>query len=283
LIWIFVLELGVVALESAAFLIIGFLLCRKYLWARYPAIVLGAVCLSYRVLSSTFPDRFYISSPYLILTGLITPAGFLLLAAAFTVTTKRPRQRILVGVFSVVLTYYVFCDATYLAVAGTDLAKLTGQWQGQTMRQSRSFTCGPAAAAALLRAWNIDVTEGDVAFAARTSYRGTELPRLTDAIGEFGKLKPLNAEIMSADFEKLILMNRPAILLVHKGRRRHAVVLLRADRGRLHIADPGAGTQEMHISSFGDHYEWNGRAIVAWRDSDFERRSNEPPDPALHD
>jgi predicted double-glycine peptidase len=281
--WVLLLEFSVVAALSAAFLVVGYRLCRQYPRARYPLIILGSVCLLYRVLTATFPERFYILTPHRLLTGFFTPAGFLLLAAAMARPLRHSLQRILVAVFSVVLAYYVFGDAAYLAVAGHRLAELDGRWQGPTMRQSTTFTCGPAAGAALLRAWGINVREGDLAFAARTSYRGTEMLRLAEALRHFGRTKPLDVRVLSADFEQLILMNRPAVLLVRKERQLHTITLLRADRGSLLIADPASGTVAMHLSDFRDHYTWDGPAIVAWRRSDFERRSDEPPDPALHE
>jgi predicted double-glycine peptidase len=279
--WVFVAELAVVALESGAFLVVGYLLCRRHRWLRYPAMVAGAACLGYRILTSLFPDRFYIGSPYLILTGLITPAGFLLLAAALTLAIRKSRQRVLVGVFSVVLTYYVFCDAAYLVVKGPELAHAEGTWEGETMRQSRPFTCGPAAAAALLRAWGVTLPEGVIACAARTTFRGTEPPRLADAVRAFGLFKPLKVRIISTGLAELRAMDRPAILFVTKGGRRHVVTLLHLAEDGIRIADPGAGTRELDVRAFEREYRWTGRAVVAWRDPAFDRRSDEPPDPTL--
>jgi hypothetical protein len=290
--WVFWAELGLIALTSGAFLVIGVLLCRRQVWARYAAVTVGAVCLGYRILTSTFPHRFYIEFPYPILSAVIAPAGFLLLAGALTLTMKKSRQRILVGVFSVVLTYYVFCDAAYLAVKGADVSRLKGHWQqvegkGQVvhaMGQSRRFTCGPAAAATLLRAWGITVTEGDVAFAARTSFRGTELPRLAGAIRgiAWNHERWLDVEILSTTLEGLHELNRPAVLMVRKGRRRHVVTLLRQMDGRLLVADPGSGPAWLNRAEFEERYNWHGRAIAAWRDPEYPPRSGEPPDPVLH-
>jgi len=280
--WVLWAELGIVVVVSGAFLSLGYLLCKRHRWAKYAAVTVGAVCLLYRILTSTFPHRFYIELPYLVRSGVITPAGFLLLAAALAFATRKSRQRILVGVFSVVLTYYVFCDAAYLVVKGPEIARLTGRWEQETMRQSRLFTCGPAAGATLLRAWGIQVTEGELAFAARTSFRGTELPLLADAIRNFGRRKPLTVKILSATFEGLAEIDRPAILLVVKEkRRRHAVTLLKMSDGKVLIGDPARGSCLLETSEFNRRYKWNGRAIVAWRDPAFERRSDEPPDPTL--
>jgi len=289
--WVFWAELGVVVLTSGTFLVVGYLLCRRHSWARYTSIIAGAVCLGYRVLTSTFPDRFYIELPYLILSGLIAPAGFLLLAAALTLTMKKSRQRVLIGVFAVVLTYYVFCDAVYLVVKGPDISRLAGQWEERdiadwtvfAMRQSRSFTCGPAAAASLLRAWDIDVAEGRLAYAARTSFRGTEPPRLADAIRALGRERCLKVAIRTKSFEALRREDRPAILFVtvKRERRRHVVTLLKMRDGQLIIADPGRGARGLSLLQFDRDYEWQGRAIVAWRDNSISRLLLEPPQPSL--
>ncbi len=280
--WVFLVELLVVAFESAAFLGLGYVLCRRYRWARHVTLIIGTVCLSYRVLNSTFPHRFYIPSPYLVLSGVITPAGFLLLAAALAPAKSKARQRVIVGIFSAILTYYVFCDATYLAVKGPEVARLVGTWEGETMRQSRSFTCGPAAGAALLDAWGLRVREGELAFAARTSFRGTELSRLADAIRFFGRYKPLAVEIRSVTFDDLRVMNRPAVLMVEKGPLRHVVTLLKLEDGRVKIADPSNGTRLLTVAEFREDYDWDGRAIIAWRSSDFSPSSQGAPEPFLH-
>lgn len=280
--WIFLAEFAVVAFESFAFLAIGCLLCKRHKWAYYVCIIIGAGCVFYRVLTSIYPQRFYIPLPYLIVTGVITPAGYLLLAAALAPAKKNSRQRILIGVFSVVLTYYVFCDVGYLLVEGPEIARLVGQWEHETMRQSRIYTCGPAAGAALLQTWGLMVREGELAFAARTSFRGTELPRLADAIRFFGRYKPLTVKIKSVTFDELYEMNRPAVLLVEKGRLRHVVTLLKMHDGKITIADPSNGTRELSIKEFWRIYGWDGRAIVAWRDPNFQRLSHEPPEPFLH-
>lgn len=282
--WVFWAELALIIMTSTSFLVLGYLLCRRHRWASYTAVTVGAVCLSYRVLTSTFPDRFYVDLPYLVLAGVIAPAGFLLLAGALNLTMSQSRQRVLIGVFSVVLTYYVFCDAAYLVVNGPDIAKLRGKWEGGALIQSRGFTCGPAAAAALLHAWGIpktDLTEGRLAYAARTSYRGTELPRLASVIRYYGRRRPLRVEILSTSLDELRTFNRPAILLVvKKGRRRHVVTLLKMTNGRLLIADPGTGSREFRVDDFHRQFEWHGRAVVAWRDSSVPPFG--PPDPTLH-
>lgn len=280
--WVFLAELAVVVLESGAFLIIGYVLCLRHQWARPLAIAVGTLCIGYRILTSTFPDRFYIESPHLILTGLLTPAGFLLLAAALSVRRRRSSERVLIGVFSVVLTYYVFCDAAYLVVKGPEIAQLTGSWQGNVMLQSKPFTCGPAAAASLLQAWGIFVNEGDLAFGARTSFRGTELPKLADAIRFFGRYKPLKVEVMSTTLDELRTRNKPAILLVARGRRRHVVTLLGLEGRKMFVADPSNGGLELGLDEFRSMYEWRGRAIVAWRDPASEKPLDGPPAPRLH-
>jgi len=280
-VWVFWVELAVVVLESAAFLGIGYALCKRHPRAQYVAVAVGTICLGYRILSSTFPHWFYLRLPYLVLTGVITPAGFLLLAAALTLRLRRSRQRILIGVFSVVLAYYVFGDPVYLVARGAAISRLAGEWQGETMRQSTAFTCGPAAAASLLDAWGYRVTEGEVAFAARTSYRGTELPRLLDAVRFFGRYAPLTVELRLTTLDGLADIDRPAVLFVKVGRMHHAITLLRLCDGEVVVADPGRGTCRYDLERFREEYAWGGRAIVAWRNSEYPRPPGEPPDPSL--
>jgi predicted double-glycine peptidase len=280
--WVFLVEFGVVLFVSAAFLGLGYVLSKRHRWARFASIIIGTACMSYRILNSTFPHHFYIPSPYLLLSGVITPAGFLLLAAALASPKQGARQRVIMGVFAVILTYYVFCDVAYLAVRGPEVARLAGRWEQETMRQSRRFTCGPAAGAALLQAWGLRVREGELAFAARTSFRGTELSRLADAIRHFGRYEPLTVEIRLVTFDDLRELNRPAVLMVEKGRLRHVVTLLKLDGGTLKVADPSNGTRVLTVAQFDKDYEWDGRVILAWRNPDFASFSHDPPEPSLH-
>ncbi len=275
-------ELGLVVALSGAFLALGCLVCRRHQWARNAAVSVGAAGVGYRLLTSLYPDGFYIETPYLILTALIAPAGFLLLAAGLVLPQKRPRQRVLVGVFSVVLTYYVLCDAAWLALEGPRLSRLTGRWQAGVMLQTRSFTCGPCAGAILLRAWGVAVAEGEMAFAARTSFRGTELPRLARAIRFFGRERALKVDIVRTTFDRLREIGRPAVLFVEKRGRHHSIALLRMADGKLTIGDPASGAREIPVDEFSDYYRWTGRAIVAWRDPDSPPPPRDPPDPALH-
>ncbi|MFW6157780.1 MAG: cysteine peptidase family C39 domain-containing protein [Planctomycetota bacterium] len=291
--WVFWAELGLVLATSTAFFLLGLLLSRRHVGARYACIVVGAVGLGYRILTTTFPDRFYVEWPYLLLSGVIAPAGFLLVGAAFTLPMRKSRQRILIGVFSVVLVYYVFCDAAYLAVAGGDLARLEGRWEtadlcGSTvsaMAQSRPFTCGPAAAASLLHTWELTVREGELAYAARTTYRGTEPPRLAAALRLLGRHRCLRVRILDTTFGQLRQYDRPAILLVtvRSQGRRHVVTLLKMVGRRLVIADPapGRGALELSRDEFAGRYHWDGRALLVWRDPDVPRLYREPPQPTL--
>ena len=188
-------EFGLVVALSGSFLALGFLVCRRHPWARNAAVFVGAAGVGYRLLTSLYPDRFYIETPYLILTALIAPAGFLLLAAGLALPRKRPRQRVLVGVFSVVLTYYVLCDAAWLALEGPRLSRLTGRWQAGVMLQTRSFTCGPCAGASTTTAcavcftkpktsgWTRWITSSTAApnttsISARTTWVGTSITTL---------------------------------------------------------------------------------------------------------
>jgi len=89
--------------------------------------------------------------------------------------------------------------------------------------------------------------------------------------------------ILATTLGELRTFNRPAILMVvKKGRRRHVVTLLWMTDDKLVIGDPGGDDSEVNLDEFRARYRWDGRALVAWRDSAFVRRSNEPPEPRLH-
>lgn len=257
------LELALITVLSAAFLAVGYVLCRRYAWARVATVLIGGVGVSYRLLTTLQPDRFYINSRWVLLSSLIATAGFMLLGAGLAIPKKRPRQRVLISVFAVVLAYYAFCDAVYLAVEGPAVAALDGHWEQGVVRQSRRFTCGAAAGATLLRAWGLTPTEGDVAIAARTSFRGTELPRLANAVRMLGTDVPLKVDLVATTFDGLNRRNRPAVLLVKKRGYRHSVTLLRMDERRMVIGDPAVGLLDIPRAEFSDYYDWSGRAIIA--------------------
>ncbi|MBD2314718.1 peptidoglycan-binding protein [Desertifilum sp. FACHB-1129] len=108
-------------------------------------------------------------------------------------------------------------------------------------RQTSNSSCAPAALATLLRYWNIDAPESEVARLAGTSRLGTTMPQLIVAARELG----MEGVEMKATWEQVQAVNRPGILGVWliAGSRKlpHAVTLVAmSDRYAL-IADPARG------------------------------------------
>lgn len=108
-------------------------------------------------------------------------------------------------------------------------------------KQTSNSSCAPAALATLLRYWNLDIPESEVARLAGTSRLGTTMPQLIVAARELG----LDGLELFPTWEQVQQVNRPGILgvwLFDGGRKLpHAVTLVAMDRETATIADPARG------------------------------------------
>lgn len=109
------------------------------------------------------------------------------------------------------------------------------------VQQTSESSCAPAALATVLKQWQIQTSEAEVAKLAQTSRMGTSMPHLIFAVQQLG----LEGVDLKPSWETMRRINRPGILSiwVKDGDRRlpHAVALLSMNDESAIIADPASG------------------------------------------
>ncbi|MBE9177352.1 peptidoglycan-binding protein [Oculatella sp. LEGE 06141] len=108
-------------------------------------------------------------------------------------------------------------------------------------RQTSNSSCAPAALATVLRLWDFDATESEVARFAGTSRLGTSMPQLIVAAQAMG----MDGVELFPTWEQMQQVNRPGVLATwlysETGRAPHAVALIGLKDNTATIADPAFG------------------------------------------
>lgn len=109
------------------------------------------------------------------------------------------------------------------------------------VQQTSDSSCAPAALATVLRQWNIDISEAEVAKLAQTSRMGTSMPHLIFAAQQLG----MDGLDLEPSWQTIQQINRPGVLSVwvEEGDRRlpHALALLKMSHDEAVVADPALG------------------------------------------
>jgi len=112
------------------------------------------------------------------------------------------------------------------------------------LRQSRGFSCAPAAAAMLLHAHGIEISEGELAYRAGTSFLGTDADSLARAIQRV--LPPgLRSEVVRSVSDLDGAGDAPFVAYIGGRFAGHAIVVRPLPDGRLEIVDPAFGSVEI--------------------------------------
>lgn len=129
------------------------------------------------------------------------------------------------------------------------------------LTQSRSMTCGPAAASMLLHRHGIDATEGEIAYLSNTSLLGVSLHGLAHALDAKGGTHRLSAIVQRLDYDTCRSYETPFIAeLSDYGIKRHTVFVERLAPDHAEVIDPWWGTpQRMSRGDF--ERTWTGRIV----------------------
>lgn len=132
-------------------------------------------------------------------------------------------------------------------------------------RQSKPFTCGPAAAATGLRQLGFDADEGALAVAARTSpVIGTSSWTLYLAVRNH--YEPLGLLCSFGMFDSLAAIPRDAVFLAVMREASfgdHCVAVLDITDNHVRVADPAAGL--LHVPTADFLHNWRGSGIILRR------------------
>lgn len=109
------------------------------------------------------------------------------------------------------------------------------------VQQTSESSCAPAALATVLKEWDVNVSEAEVANLAQTSRMGTSMPHLIIAAQKLG----MDGIDLEPSWQTIQQINRPGVLSVwvKDGDRQfpHALALLKMSQDGAVVADPASG------------------------------------------
>jgi hypothetical protein len=169
------------------------------------------------------------------------------------------------AIFLVVFTVGVFADE------GPKLKSMAQLKFSGIQRQTLDYSCGAASLAILLNDYFEDsIQEGQILSdivlrlqkieVLERAYEGFSMLDLKLVANHLG----YNADGVVLPKESLDLLKGPVIVLLHKGKLNHFVVLRGVSQGRAFLADPSRGNIRVPLYEFFE--EWRGEALIVGRD-----------------
>ena len=214
------------------------------------------------VLIHVLPDRTYLlfsSFPH----GhtLFGSAFFLcgVLARAYSDTSLR---RVLQGVLTVAMIYFVFAEQFWFAVHADEVRRLQGTVRDGVTIQTTYYSCVPASLATVLRRWRMTVSEGELAYRMRTSFQGTSPVRVIGVVEDLGQSQGFTARVVNTTLDELMRDDRPAILFGKIGGVRHAVALVGLTDRIVTLGDPLRGKVHVARGALERELQWSGLAVT---------------------
>jgi len=185
------------------------------------------------------------------------PAGFLA-GMIHGLVRRHDRLRKIAGTTLLPLGLLILLAAPYLKmiVRPLDAASLRDRWSGDVCLQSTSHTCGPAAAATLLRRFGIAATERELAETAYTSASGTEVWYLARELRRRG----LGVRFVQ-DRPQPDALPAPALAGTRLGGPNgigHFIAILDGPDGRYIVGDPLIGRMETTRDALRQRYYLTG-------------------------
>ncbi|MFA6186226.1 MAG: cysteine peptidase family C39 domain-containing protein [Phycisphaerae bacterium] len=181
----------------------------------------------------------------------LTVAGLGLL---FGVLAESTRYKLVSKTFLIIILV-ITVSIPYLKPVVVPLSsdKFKNKWQDGICMQSTVSSCGPASAATILRFFNIEATEQEIAGECYTYLGGTENWYLTRALRRRG----LRVEYRIADgFPKDL--NLPAIAGVKIGNNGHFIAVLSETNQEYITGDPLKGRQKIAKNQIENDFNFTG-------------------------
>jgi predicted double-glycine peptidase len=235
---------------------------RRWPRVRFPILAVGFVLLALNLLSRLMTDRFYILFPESFSTEILYACSFILVGVLSARYLDTSTRRIIFLVFAIVLSYFTLADHVYFAVAADRVKSLDGKvLQGVTI-QSSGFSCVPCSLATVLRRWGLDYTEGEIAYAVRSSFRGTSRPRVPGAVRKLGASKKLQAKVIRTTWEELRKFDVPCLFSTVWLGVNHCTAIIGLDDENVVAGEPQMGLVRIGTERFHKDWKWDGYAVV---------------------
>lgn len=224
----------------------------------------GVCLVSAKSIALWIPFYAYLPRMYGMYMDILQALGAILIGVAWYLMKNISRQRILWAVFTVLFLSYMLFDKTYLFLHGEKIRNLEGKYERGVVRQSTGFTCYPASIATILKHWKIEASEGDVAYLARTTPRGTDPFRILYAVELLGESKNLQAWPDRISINELDEVKDPIVLIVFLGKIPHAIVYFGKEGENYVIGDPVSGKRAISKSYLVGDYLWAGDVLKVY-------------------
>jgi predicted double-glycine peptidase len=235
----------------------------------------GFALLAATVLSRIIPAYFSGLQPASLAAECLYGLSFVFVGGLACVFRQNMRERLLHDILILLLAYFVMADAVYFAARGEALKQLNGQIYKGVTAQSTGFTCAPCSMSTVLRRWGIECTEGEGAYAMRTSFRGTTLARAPQAIEKLGASRKLQAKIIYTSFEDLEKFDVPVMLSTYYGRIHHSSALIGLRGEAVAAGEPTDGLLLTDRAAYLRDWRWGGQAVVIAPDFLHEFRADD--------
>jgi hypothetical protein len=233
-------------------------------WAMVAAALSEAVILLYLVFRY-YPEYEYRLIPLAVypLTEVVSFIPFAMLFFGFTIRRAKTRW---LPIELAIITGLVFIYGLYRVdwiypdqKVKPEAFKVTSDG---VCLQSTGYTCGAASAVTLLKWWNIEATEVEMAYLSHTRKRlGIEMVQLTRAVAYKASGKGLTTDIRQMSWADIKNLGVPCIVDVKwmPPFIDHVVVVMKASEDKVVIADPLWGTKNWSKDEFLN--KWRGAGI----------------------
>ncbi|HTJ00760.1 MAG TPA: cysteine peptidase family C39 domain-containing protein [Dongiaceae bacterium] len=144
-----------------------------------------------------------------------------------------------------------------------DWSKFQDRWDNQVCLQSSESSCGPAAAATLLRLYGKPATELELAREAHTTRRGTENWYLSRALCRHGL--PVNCVITALGAQNVHVPAIAGVRLPQAANNGHFIALLAQNGDKFVVGDPLQGREELTRAELAERYAFTGFYLVPAR------------------
>lgn len=229
---------------------------------RYVFLAVGFVLLGFNLLSRLMIDRFYILFPESLSTEVLYGCSFFLVGVLIARYMNSSSRWVIFSIFMIVLTYFTLADHVYFAIAADRVKSLNGKVVQGVTKQSTSFSCVAASLSTVLRCWEFEYTEGEVAYELRTSFRGSSVPRVPGAVRKLGASKKLQAKVFKTTWDELMKFDVPCLLSTEHAFVSHSSALIGLDEETLIAGEPLCGRLRANIETYMKDWKWNGYAVV---------------------
>jgi hypothetical protein len=172
--------------------------------------------------------------------------------------SQRPQLKRIASPFLIPFLTVLCVGAPYLKqmVLRLDWAKFENRWDEEVCLQSSESSCGPAAAATLLRHFGKNANELEIARASFTTRRGTENWYLIRAIRQLGL--EVDYAVLTPGLSNALFPSIAGVRLNQTGNSGHFITLLAKDGESFIVGDPLDGHEKLTRQEMEERYTFTG-------------------------